>query len=195
MSLSYNKHEDPFLIELMRQGDIDAFNVLFNRYNHVLLDYAIRLVRDKTEAADILQDIFISLWNRREVISFSHSFKAWLYQAVRFRAARYIQQCKRKDAVLAELVFLLPRIEQNRGISAFDHEKLQHAIHDAIEEMPPRMKEIFILSREAQLSHREIGLKLNIAETTVKKTVQNALRFLRKNSIIEFIVVTIFLIA
>lgn len=189
MDFNYIKYDDESLFELMRQGDLDAFSVLFERYNNQLLDYGFRLTHSKEDVADMLQEIFVSLWNRRREITFSHSVKAWLYQAVRFQAAKYIHQNVRKRALLEELVSLLPETESILPDSTLQHKQLDNAIREVIDHMPARMKEVFVLSREQQLSHREIGNRLNIAESTVKKTVQNALRFIREKSIIEMVAI------
>lgn len=189
MNFKYRKYDDGALFELMRQGDLDAFSALFERYNSQLLDYGFRLTHSKEDAADMLQEIFVSLWHRRIEITFSHSVKAWLYQAVRFQAAKYIHQCVRKRALLEELVSLLPETESVLPDSTLQHKQLDNAIREVIDHMPARMKEVFVLSREQQLSHREIGNRLNIAESTVKKTVQNAIRFIREKSIIEMILI------
>ena len=189
MDFNYIKYDDESLFELMRQGDLDAFSVLFERYNNQLLDYGFRLTHSKEDVADMLQEIFVSLWNRRREITFSHSVKAWLYQAVRFQAAKYIHQRVRKRALLEELVKLIPATEAVLPDSTLQHKQLDNAIREVIDHMPARMKEVFVLSREQQLSHREIGNRLNIAESTVKKTVQNALRFIREKSIIEMVAI------
>lgn len=191
MDFKYRKYEDGQLFELMRQGDLDAFTVLFDRYNEPLMDYGFGLTHSKEDAADILQEIFVSLWTRRTKLAFTHSIKAWLYQAVRFQAAKYIHRSVRKRELLEELISLLPEKESILPDSTLQHKQLDVAIKEVIDHMPARMKEVFVLSREQQLSHREIGNRLNIAESTVKKTVQNALRFIREKSILDFVVLIV----
>lgn len=194
MNDAYIKYQDEQLVQLMHEGDLDAFSMIFHRYNEPLLNFSLKIIQNKEDAADIIQEIFVSLWNRRSDIVFSHSLQAWLYQAVRFQAARYIHQSKRKRAFLAELVALMPQVEARSPDATLVQEQLDAALRATIETMPARMKEVFVLSREYQLSHREISRKLKIAESTVKKTVQNALRFIREKSITDFIFLIIFLI-
>lgn len=192
MDFIYRKYDDEQLSVRMRQGELDAFNALFYRYHEPLFDFAFKLTQDKEEAADIIQEIFMSLWKRRLEVEFNYSVKAWLYQAVRFRAAKYIHHCQRKRQILEDLVKLLPQTEPSSPTSLLEYRQLDTGIKTVIDEMPARMKEVFILSRENRLSHREIGLKLNITESTVKKTVQNALRFIREKSIIDLMLLFIF---
>lgn len=184
--ISYSAYEDDQLLACMRQNDDRAFTALYQRYGAVLMNYALTITGNTADAADILQEIFVSLWNRRADIAFTHSLKAWLYQAVRFQAARYIHQSTRKTDFLQELTSLIQQADLQSPERQMERRELDYAIKSTINTMPARMREVFVLSREAQLSHREISHKLNIAESTVKKMVQNALRFIREKSVIDY---------
>lgn len=193
MAISYISYEDDQLVACMREGDHLAFAALYQRYGAVLLNYAVTITENKEEAADILQEIFVSLWNRRAEVVFSHSLKAWLYQAVRFQAARYINRSVRKRDFLEEITVIAQSSDLHSPERVMVRRELDDALKSTINNMPARMREVFILSREAQLSHREISHKLNIAESTVKKTVQNALRFIRERSAIDYLLLFIFI--
>lgn len=188
MYFTYLDHTDDELLQLMRLHDSKSFEVIYMRYMEPLLNYTIRVTRNKEDAADILQEIFVSLWNRREEIEFTHSLKAWLYQSVRFQAAKYIHQHRRKHNLLQELVDLTSVTDTNSPHSFMEERELSATLRKTIDNMPIKMKEVFVLSREHHLSHREISHKLNIAESTVKKQVQNALRFIREKNPVEFII-------
>lgn len=193
MAISYISYEDDQLVACMREGNHLAFAALYQRYGAVLLNYAVTITENKEEAADILQEIFVSLWNRRAEVVFSHSLKAWLYQAVRFQAARYISRSVRKRDFLEEITVVAQSSDLHSPEHVMVRRELDDALKSTINNMPARMREVFILSREAQLSHREISHKLNIAESTVKKTVQNALRFIRERSAIDYLLLFIFI--
>lgn len=192
MEISYGTYNDDCLVNLMGRGDNLAFAALYERYSSQLLNYAISIIGNKEAAADILQEIFVSLWHRREAISFTHSLKAWLYQAVRFQAVKFIHQSARKRDFLAALCDLMDNRERCAPDQLMEDQELDYAIKSTINTMPARMREVFVLSREAQLTHREISHKLNIAESTVKKIVQNALRFIREKSFIDYLLLFIF---
>lgn len=184
---SPNNYTDAELLQMMKLNDRDCFAAIYERYEGPLLKYAIRVTQNKEDAADILQEIFVSLWNRRAQIEFNHSLKAWLYQAVRFQAAKYICQNGKKNAFLNEMAQLIHATNSYSPDIFLEERELAATIRDAINSMPVKMKRVFVLSREEDLSHREIGLKLNIAESTVKKQVQKALRLIREISVIDSI--------
>lgn len=184
--IAYHIYEDDQLIDLMRQGDSKALETLYLRYSRPLLTYALTITNNNADAADILQEIFVSLWNRRAEIQFTHSLKAWFYQAVRFQAVKFIRQCIRKNEFLQDLAAFSEVKDLCSPELQLEGVQLEYAIKSTINTMPTRMREVFVLSRMAQLSHREISQKLNIAESTVKKIVQNALRFIREHSVIDY---------
>lgn len=193
MYSSYQNYTDDELLQMMKQQDSKAFEAIYLRYEMPLLRYAIRMTGNKEEAADILQEIFVSLWNRREVIHFDYSLKAWLYQAVRFQSAKFIKRHQRKDELLQELVDLSSAVDVNNPLANLEQQELAATLQATINNMPVKMKEVFVLSREEQLSHREISHKLNIAESTVKKQVQKALRFIREKSLVDYILLLLIL--
>lgn len=187
MHFSYHQYTDDELLQLMKRHDSKAFEAIYFRYEMPLLKYALQVMGNKEDAADIIQEIFVSLWNRREVIHFDHSLKAWLYQAVRFQRAKVIRRHERKDALIQELVDLSNDAEWNNPHVRLEQRELVANLQKTISHMPVKMKEVFVLSRGEQLSHREISHRMNIAESTVKKQVQKALRFIREKSLVDFI--------
>lgn len=191
MVVSYHVYDDDELMEQVRLGDVQAFTCLYDRYGSCLLHYAVSLMHSKEDAADILQEIFVSLWNRREELQFNHSLKAWLYQAVRFQVAKYIHQSTRKRDFLEQMITVAQQTDLQSPQRMLEGRELDYALKRTINTMPARMREVFVLSREAQLSHREIGHKLNIAESTVKKLVQNALRFIREQRVVDYLLLLI----
>lgn len=187
MFSAYNKYTDDELLQMMKDNDSQSFAMIYRRYEEPLLSYAISVTNDREDAADILQEIFVSLWNRRTELQFNHSLKAWLYQAVRFQAVKCFHQNARKHDFLKEILNLIQGTDRHSPDAHLEQNELVATLKDTIEHMPARMKEVFVLSREEELSHREIGVKLNIAESTVKKQIQNALRYIREKSLIDLL--------
>lgn len=103
MEISYGTYNDDCLVNLMGRGDNLAFAALYERHSSRLLNYAISITGDKRDAAIMLQEIFMSLWNGRREIVLTHGLKEWLFQAVRLHAVRYINHSERKKAFLAAL--------------------------------------------------------------------------------------------
>lgn len=169
---------DDGLLALIAKNDRAAFDQLFNLYWKKLFIYAVKIVKDEVEAQDIVQDIFVSLWQRRETLEEIKSFASYLYGAVRFKSMAYIRNNLGKNNYFKSLAHFF---EEGRDLinEAFDARELNELLQVEIDKLPPKMKEVFRLSRMEQLSHKEIAEQLNISETTVKKQIQLSLKYFR----------------
>jgi len=169
---------DQELVLLLKEGDHAAFTEIYDRFKAVLYAHLYNKLRSRDDAKDILQEIFTQLWNRRKEVEVKVSLSAYLYGAVRNRVLKHIgrKQLNNKyfDSILAfceEEVGETDHLIRERQLSAL--------IEKEIDNLPERMREVFILSRKYNLSHKEIAEQLGIAESTVTKQVKNALKVLR----------------
>jgi len=140
-----------------------------------------KITGNKEDASDIVQEIFLSLWNRRASIEIAGSLAAYLYTSVRYKTIHYIEKnITRKDYadMLSNLGDQYASVSPELNLQA---KELGETIHAAIKNMPPKMKEVYLLSREGQLTHRQIAERLNISEETVKKHIQHALQLIKKD--------------
>ncbi|WP_443943679.1 RNA polymerase sigma factor [Pedobacter sp. AW1-32] len=184
---NFSTFHDDDLVRFLQSGEYDAFTEIYNRYWEKMVSYAIKLTKSEEEGADIVQEIFISLWNRRYTIDIKGNLASYLIKGTRNLSLKFIQKNITKNDFLerfstrADFIYL--DIEQN--ISA---KELQNSVDAAVSKLPSKMKEIYLLSRNDQLSHREIAQQLNIAQTTVKKQINNALKFIHKSIYIQIVV-------
>jgi len=173
----YDKLSDIELTALLKEGDDAAFTEIYNRYWEKMASYAIRLTKSSDEGADIIQEMFVSLWNRRESLEVKGTLISYLIKGTRNLSLKYIEKNLTKHRFLERLSVvsqdLSSEIEEN--LSA---KELQQYVDGAVAKLPGKMKEIYLLSRDEQLSHREISQRLGIAEGTVKKQISNALKII-----------------
>lgn len=171
---------DDELLLLLKRDDKPAFSEIYNRYWEKMVTYSIRLTRSEDESADIVQEIFISLWNRRLNLSVKGSLAAYLIKSTRNLSLRYIERHVHSIDFFEKLTeFIVDRsqnIEENISLK-----ELQDKIEVAITKLPKKMQQVYLLSRDEQLSHREISEKLFIAEGTVKKQINNALKIISES--------------
>jgi len=164
------------LLTAIRLGDTAAFRILYDRHWKTLYIRACKNVNED-EAKDIVQDVMVSLWNRRHEISIAREdeIMRYLYTAVKYRVISYYAYTSAK--IKKELQF-----EFSETISP-DHllesKELRMLLDSAIEEMPGRMKLIFKMSREENISLSNIAIELKISDQTVKNQVSEALRRIR----------------
>ena len=174
----YQTHSDLELIRLLQSGDHQAYTEIYNRFKSVLYVHAYNKLRNTEEAKDVVQDLFVSLWHNRANIHVTGQLSPYLYQSIRNRVFRVIE---RKGLASNHLESIHRFV--NSGSNITDHLVREHMlkamIAQEIDALPEKMKEIFILSRKTNLSHKEIAEELGISDATVKKQVNNALKILR----------------
>ena len=177
----YGIHTDEQLIISLRKGDAAAFTEIYERYWNRLLVYTMRVIRQQNDAEDIVQELFVSIWRRRDVLDIEHALSTYLYNSVRYLAFRYIEKNSRYSDHLQRLAARIAGEEVNGpGLEAeiFGRE-LEEKIDQLIQQLPEKMQEVFILSRRHHLSYKEIADRLSISEETVRKQVYKALQILR----------------
>lgn len=176
--VSYSKHTDEELILLLKLDDTRALEELHNRYYGPLYVHAYKRFPFRDEIRDILQDLFTYLWINRSAISLSSGVQAYLYVAVRNRLFKLYRHHKVKNSYIDSLQGF---IDQDKG-TADDlllEKEMAALIAKEIALLPTQMRLVFELSRNQELSHKEIAEKLGISLHTVRTHVQRALRILR----------------
>ncbi|MGN7723078.1 RNA polymerase sigma factor [Chitinophaga sp. 22620] len=172
-------HVERELLSRIAQGDADAFRLLYDRYWKDLFTLAARMLRGEEEAADVLQDVFLSLWQRRAELDIQGSLAAYLHSSVRYKVRDYIaKNITRRDylALLTDTaVNTLPPSSQLR----LELKEVQQAIQATVSKMPARMREAYLLRRGQHLSYAEIAEKMGTSPETARKQVQQALLLIK----------------
>ena len=159
-------------------GDEDAFCELYATYKNRLLYFAMRFVKSRDFAEDIFQDAFTVIWQGRRFIDPNASFSSYLYTIMRNRILNQIRDMEKEDTLKESIL--------SQAIDYSDDTKnnilsgdLKNIIQKAFESLTPRQQEIFRMSREELLSHKEIADKLGISIHTVQEHVSLALHTIR----------------
>lgn len=170
-----DEHE---LVIRLIDGDEDAFCELYAAYKNRLLYFAMKFVKSRDFAEDIFQDAFTIIWQSRRFINPNASFSSYLYTIVRNRILNQIRDADKentlKEQILSQAIDYTDDTKEN--ILAND---LREIINKALEKLTPRQREIFEMSREAQMSHKEIADALGISVNTVQEHISVSLRTIR----------------
>lgn len=170
-----DEHE---LVIRLISGDEDAFCELYAAYKNRLLFFAMKFVKSRDFAEDIFQDAFTIIWQSRRFINPDASFSSYLYTIVRNRILNQIRDLDKEDTlkehILAQAIDYTDDTKEK--ILAND---LREIINKALEKLTPRQREIFEMSREAQMSHKEIADALGISVNTVQEHISISLRTIR----------------
>ncbi|WP_126246949.1 RNA polymerase sigma factor [Chitinophaga rhizosphaerae] len=174
----YHSFTDEQLLSLLRNGDAGAFNAIYERYSRPLYLYILSKTDRGETSKDVLQDLFTTLWEKRQALEIHCSLRSYLYQSVRHK----IIDLYRKDATYRK--YLQQLIEhfdaQPHNISeTYDYKAKATEIFEAINRLPEKMKEIFMLSRFENLSIEQIASRLELSQQTVKNQISKALKILR----------------
>ena len=180
-------YDDHTLMEQIKKDDQAAFELLFDRYNGLLISHVYQKIPDISEAEDVVQDIFFKLWERRNEIA-CDNIAGYLFTAARNKVLNIIKH--RQVIVRYENDF--KRFAAAHPINDTEHQlekKELEAILDAeINKLSPRMRQVFLMSRQQQLSHQQIADQLGITKFTVNDHIKASLRILKtKIGLIIFI--------
>lgn len=174
----YTKHTDEELIALLKKDDVQAFGELHNRYYGLLYVHAYKRFPFREEVRDILQDLFLYLWHNRGNLTFSTSVPAYLHVAIRNRLFKLYRHEKVKNQYTDSLQnFMEEAVETADGFLI--EKEMTLLIEREVSALPTQMRIIFELSRNQNLSHKEIAEQLGLSPHTVRTQVQRALRILR----------------
>ncbi|WP_090784614.1 RNA polymerase sigma-70 factor [Pedobacter sp. ok626] len=176
--LIYTKRSDEELIVLLREGDKIAFSTLYSRYKGLLYVYACKIIKDFDLAEDLVQEVFISVWDKRDAINFKTSISSYLYAAVRYRFFDLIDKQKVKSDYVQSFQLFLDQGEFLTD-NYIAEKELAKIIENEIARLPIKMREIFELSRKLNLKNKQIAEHLGISEKTVKNQISLAMKVLR----------------
>ena len=173
----YSQADDSVLFTWVKQSDVKAFRELYNRYWSLLVSSAYKRLHSKENGEDIVQNIFIDLYNRRAAIELTTSLKAYLHQALRYRVfnehrSELIRNKHQKSHFFShhcKIEFFIP----------LERKELEAKINTILQKLPERCQQVFLLSRKENLSNKDISILLNITISTVEKHISRALYTLR----------------
>ena len=161
------------------EGNVAAYAGLYERYWESLFETAYWHLYDKSAAKDIVQEVFVYCWQKRQQIRINESVAAYFRAAVRFRVLNYLKSESAREKYQLKAGQALPAITFNTG----DHmamADLQASYRRELERLPGKMREVFIDSRDHGLSIEEIAHKRGISPQTVKNQLSSALKKLRE---------------
>ena len=167
---------DQEVLWAIRSGDKDAFQKLFNTCYGDLCHYAATILKDMDEAEDVVQGVFLKIWENRNELDIKHNVRSYLFRTVyhkcinqlehRVVKLKYQDHGKRERSLDVQHPEVFPQeVEDN--------------IKQAIGKLPPQCRKVFLLSRYEELRYSEIAHKLNISVNTVENQVSKALKILR----------------
>jgi RNA polymerase sigma-70 factor (family 1) len=165
--------------QLISQGDKKAYEQVFRTYYQTLCNYACSVIKDMDEAEEVVQNVFYTIWNKREVLQISTSIKSYLYRAVHNDCLNKLKHGKVKMLYAEEY-----KSHANGGFDSsanvLEAKELNKQINTAIDSLPEQCGLVFKLSRFENLKYAEIAEQLGISVKTVENHMGKALKIMRE---------------
>lgn len=170
---------DNEIIRRIRQGEIGQFESLFKSSYVSLVKYAATLVKDHGTSEEIVQDLFLRIWQDREKIKIESSLNGYLFRAVHNRCLHYIEHKKVMERYAEEMLHSKTDHPENPS-DILNYKEIQLKIARVLERLPERCGKIFCMNRFDGLKYAEIAEKLSISVKTVESNMGRALKEFRK---------------
>ncbi|MEG0038180.1 MULTISPECIES: RNA polymerase sigma-70 factor [Bacteroides] len=167
------------LVLQLKEGNENAFTTLYQTYWAKVYNFSRLYLTSSSEIEEVVQDVFVKVWEARIFIKENENFKGFLFIITR---NIIFNQFRKSFNESAYKLAVLKSSSETYGIEEeMEASDLQSYINKLIEELPPRQRDVFQMSRDQHLSYKEIAQQLDITEKTVERHINEALKFLRKN--------------
>jgi len=181
------------LILQLQQGSDQAFTLLYDKYSKQLYRNILRLTKDENIAEELLQDLFLKIWESRENINPEKSFKSFLYKVAENLVYAHFRKIAKDNRLIAKLVIAYVDVDINAEDVIISKEN-QNLLNKAIENLPPQRKQVYMLCKLEGKTYEEVSNELGISTSTIRNQIVKANKAVRQyfisNQDIAIIVIT-----
>lgn len=167
------EHIDYLTVENLKHGDVKAFDVLFCKYSARLYNFSVKYLKSAEEAEEVVQEVFLYIWDKRDGLKSDHSFNAYIFTIANNIIKKYFNKKSRDNAFKDDLIYSLLQRE-NRLDQVIDYKFLLEKVELYINALPNRRKEIFVKRKYDGLSVKQIAEELGISPNTVENQLASA---------------------
>lgn len=180
---SFDSYDEKQLAALLKEGNVYVYELIFRRYYVSLCGFAVRFVQQPEDAEEIVQDVFLKVWEKKNDLLITTSLKSYLFRATYNSCMNVLSHAKIENryASFIRNSSLKNQYLSNPVMDSLAYKDLNDKITAAIERLPEACKEIFKMSRYDGLKYAEIASQLNISVKTVETQISRALSKLRED--------------
>ena len=169
---------DKEINELTKSNE-SSLEILFNYYYPRLYHFSKTFLKIETGIDDILQEVFLKVWQNRKKITSASTFNAYIFTITRNLLLNELRS-RLNDQKIKDKIQQLSVAKEYESFEEVEYNDLKAKIEEIVDELPARRKEVFILSRKEGLSHKEIAEKLSISPKTVEFHITQSVSYLKK---------------
>jgi len=176
------------VLQNLKNGDTNAFESVFKFLYEPLVHFADEYISDLESARNIVQNIFMRLWEKHTLVDPDSNLKSYLYMATRNACLSHMRHLRVETAYFEKSLRSIDNLQLNYdaleelNIDQIDFSQLEKLIRETIDSLPERCREVFIMSRYDEMKNKEIALKLDITVKAVEANITRALAKLRENT-------------
>jgi RNA polymerase sigma-70 factor (family 1) len=185
-------YSDEDLLRLLKEGELSAFDTLFNRYQKKAYRMALYRLREKEAAEEVVQELFVNIWVKRDKIVINQTFASYLFTALKYTILNYMRHESVRDKYIAYMEKDLSELDDSTQEQIFAHD-FEVNLDGAIKELPDQCAKVFTMRHKEQFSVKEIAESLSISPNTVKNHLSKAQKLLRLQ-LKEFLTILILLL-
>jgi len=169
------------LIDRLKNGDMVAFDAFYKIYSGRLFGFVFSIIKQELDAEGIVQEVFIKIWESRHKIADYSTFESFLFSIAHNTTISLLRKRLNEKKYLEHLRSIQVEISSTDIIEEIHFNEIKEKFDHLINRLSPRQKEIYLLSREDGLTHKEIAEKLGISKNTVEIHMSKAIKFIKSN--------------
>ncbi len=193
MSERINSNIDELIVRNFVNGDISAFDELYFLFCSRLQNFVFGLVKVESESEELVQDIFVKIWESRGNIQKHGSFESFLFTVAYNRTISHLRKKEAKGKYINYIKSIQTEGEEPKLDEKIDFEKFKQRLENVIELMPRKQKEVFKLKHFENYSYRQISEELNISVKTVENHLLNSRRFVKRKLTTDYLAILLFI--
>ncbi|HHT29138.1 RNA polymerase sigma-70 factor [Petrimonas mucosa] len=171
--------EEQILIRQLKRGEMGSYEIIFHRYYSLYFQFAKGMLKDEQAAEDILQNVFMKIWMKRERLNENQSIRNYIYVLTKREILNHFRLKYHSQVILTEEIRQFDMADKHK-IQELDYHELRETVQQVIDCMPPRRRDIYCMSRLKSIPNKEIAQQLGISIRTVEKHLELALQTFRK---------------